>query len=276
MQSACTQASDAIQSIIDLINIPENNNIALNVILTALGIGLSLIPDAGPVVESAIGISADFINGLTKAIQQVPVVAQAIWPTGTADSRNIQIGALINELGGVNGICSSLHGNFHKTLRAAQGDGQKDTSGFLAFAAGGAFSLPLWNAPAVLVLNPQEQSLLLQGFTTFLISEALSRSGWKALMLPGVDPAGIQAGTAPCPLWAGSACDKGKNFKCNGYDSLGQCENNLWWYGKTTNSAYTILHNGKFDKGNTPGILNTTFANGWSTGSLLFENAAIW
>ena len=276
MSLACLQASDTIQSIIDLIDQTETTNVALNALLTALGIGLSLIPDADPAVEATLGLSTEFINGLTKAISAVPVVAQQIWPVGTANSQTIRIDELVNQLDGVNGICNSLHGNYYNTLRAVQGDGQNDTSTFMAFASGGAFSMPLWNAPAVVTLNAQDQSLLLQGFTTFLTSEALAQNGWKALILPGVDPAGIQAGTAPCPQWAGSACAKSKNFQCDGYDSFGQCENNLWWYGKITNSAYTILHDGKFDKRDALGILSTVFADGWSTGSLLFENAAIW
>lgn len=276
MSLACLQASDTIQSIIDLIDQTKTTDIVLDALLTALGIGLSLIPDADPAVEAALGLSAEFINELTKAISAVPVIAQQIWPVGTANSQTIQIDALVNQLDGVNGICNSLHGNYYNTLRAIQGNGQNDTSTFMAFASGGTFSLPLWNAPAVIALNPQDQSLLLQGFTTFLTSEALAQNGWKALILPGVDPAGIQAGTAPCPKWAGSACAKSKNFQCDGYDRFGQCENNLWWYGNTTGSAYTILHDGKFDKKDALGILSMVFADGWSTGSLLFENAAIW
>ncbi|KAL2036494.1 hypothetical protein N7G274_010760 [Stereocaulon virgatum] len=272
---ACVHAFDIISSIITLADPNGNTNLALSALPTAFGMSLSLIPVADPAVEAALGLSAKFITELTKAIFATSAVAQQIWPVSITNSQTVSITDLANQLDGVNGICTSLHGNFINTLRAVLGDGQNDTSAFMAFASGGAFSLPLWNAPAVVVLTPQDQSLLLRGFTTFLTSEALSQNDWRALILPGVDPAGLQAGTAPCPQWAGSACKSSKDFRCNGYDGNGQCNNNLWWYGSTTNSAYTLLLNGKFDKGDTPNILRTTFANGWSTGSLFFENAAI-
>ena len=253
-----------------------NTNLVLSALPTAFGMSLSLIPEVSPAVEAALGLSAKFITELINAISATSVVAQQLWPISTMNSQTVSITNLPNQLDGVNGICTTLHGNFINALRAVQGDSQNDTSAFMVFTSGGAFSSPLWNAPAVLVLTPQDQSLLSRGFTTFLISEALSHNNWRALVLPGVDPAGLQAGTAPCPQWAGSACTSSKNFRCIGYDGNGQCNNNLWWYGSTTNSAYMLLLNGNFDKGDTPNILRTTFANGWSTGSLLFENAAIW
>ena len=276
MADACQQASDSIPGIIELVDPEKKTHVFLNWILTVLGLGLSLIPDVGPGFDLIEGISADFINGITKGIQKIPDIAKAIWPTGTANSQNYQIDQLVNQLDGVNGIKDALHGNFYNALQIVQGLNAANVSAFTAFTSNGMFSQPGWKAPAVIAVTPGEQTLLLQAFTTFVISTALAQNGWRALMLPGVEPSGIDRGTAQCPIWATDACKKFRDIGCEGgYDTYNQCNDYYWWYGNATNSSYTIVKNGKTTTDAT-NILNTIFTQGWSTGTLLFESAAIW
>ncbi|KAL8791562.1 MAG: hypothetical protein Q9195_005826 [Heterodermia aff. obscurata] len=80
--------------------------------------------------------------------------------------------------------------------------------------------------------------------------------------------------SAGCPAWAnqdGNQCKGLADLNCVGYDTHGQCNGTYWWYSQSQNSAYTLNHG---DKTSSTDIIQKIFANGWSTGQLLFENAA--
>jgi len=88
----------------------------------------------------------------------------------------------------------------------------------------------------------------------------------------GVDPQGYSNHPADgCPSWAGD-CQGSADLQCSSYNTTGQCADNYWWYSRSLNSAFSINHN---DGQKSTGILSTILESGWSTGELLFENAAI-
>ena len=88
----------------------------------------------------------------------------------------------------------------------------------------------------------------------------------------GVDPLGYSNKTLDgCPPWEND-CSGKNDLQCDSYEVTGQCNGTYWWYSANHNSAYTLNNN---DDTDSTDILAKIFRSGWSTGSLLFENAAI-
>ena len=273
MNIALNDAQASISGIIDLIDKPKKKKVGLNALLTVLGLGLSFIPAIGPDFAGLTATAIGAANIALQGLQRAPGVAQAIWPVGTEDSRSVQIDELNNN---IPTLRQQLQFNLEQGLKLVQGVNQSDPSTFLAFTEDGAFSVSLNNAPPTIQASQgQTVQPLLLAFTTYLASTALSENGWHALILPGVNPARMTNGSAGCPDWAnqnGNQCNGLADLNCVGYDSHGQCNGTYWYYSKSQNSAYTLNHG---DKTSSTDIIQKIFANGWSTGPLLFENAAI-
>lgn len=262
------EASLSINGIIDLVDPVKKTHVALNAILTALSIGLGFIPAIGPEFAALPSIAISAAKIALQGIQKAPTVAQAIWPVGSEDSQNKQIDTLENE---IPSLLSELQNRLQQGLQLVQGVNQSDVSSFLAFTGDGNFSVSQGSAPTVMASTGTEVQPLLLAFTTYLVSEALSQNGWHALMLPGVNPAGLTDGSAGYPSWSGTTDDLA-DLHCDSYDPHGQCDGTYWWYSESQNTAYTLNHN---DKKSSTDFIHTIFENGWSTGKLLFENAAI-
>ena len=119
-------------------------------------------------------------------------MAQAVWPTQTEDSRSVQMDELNAQ---IPTLRQQLQFNLENGLKLVQGVNQTDVSTFLAFTGDGAFSVSLNNGPPTIEASMgQTVQPLLLAFTTFLVSMALSENGWHALLLPGVNPAGMTNG----------------------------------------------------------------------------------
>ncbi|KAL8731826.1 MAG: hypothetical protein Q9181_004158 [Wetmoreana brouardii] len=272
------QAADSVSSMISVVDPIEKPHKGLRTFLSILTFGLTFISglDLGlSTLETAI------FTTVINAIAKIPSVHDALWPKETAESQDVQTDSLTDELQGPNGIHSTVLDNLGSTLEVVQGMNQSDVSAFVAFASGGHFAVD--NNPSPFAdLGSSVRKSLLQIFTTYLISEALSRNGWHALIVPGANPVTLDDGTGPCPKWAEGKgkdqCDwwdgSTKWMACNSYDNNTMCDN-YWWYSKTHNSAYALVKDGEKpgDKGGD--FLKTIFEKGWSTGPLLLENAAI-
>lgn len=123
---------------------------------------------------------------------------------------------------------------------------------------------------------PQDSAILAQPLNTFLASSILAQNNWTVLALVGIDVAALaQISNGTLPYWALSncpACTTPVNFGCTTYNENGQC--GRWWYSEDLNSSFTLIQTSNL--GNDPtDLITTIFDQGWSTGSLLFENAAI-
>lgn len=91
----------------------------------------------------------------------------------------------------------------------------------------------------------------------------------------GVNPQGYSNGSLNgCPSWATArgGCSGKSNLQCDSYTTAGQCKSSYWWYSESQNSAYALNHD---DSTSSTAILSNITENYWSTGQLLFENAAI-
>lgn len=166
----------------------------MNALLTVLGLGLSYIPAIGPEVAGLTEAAITTANLALHSLQQAPGVAKAIWPVDTQDSRFVQMDELNAQ---IPTLRQQLQSNLESGLKLVQGVNQSDVSSFLAFTGNGDFSVSLNNGkgpPAIEASMGQTVQPLLLAFTTFLASTALSENGWHALILPGVNPAGMTNG----------------------------------------------------------------------------------
>ena len=230
MVNAASGAKDAIEPIIDLIDIQKKkkSRIALNAFLTVLGLALSFIPAVGP--EAGLPVLATAAaNAVIDGVKAVPDLAKKIWPTGGESTVDFQIGALTSLLD--NGLRPSLESNFEELLFIVQGLNQTNTSAFLAFAGQGTFSAPTVQGPAAGAASETQKAILQQSMTTFLVSVTLSQNDWQALLVPEVDAEGIFNGDTACPDWASSQCNDNKDaMRCHAHYYSGQCHDTYWWY----------------------------------------------
>ena len=227
MVDAASGAKDAIEPIIDLIDVQKKgtSRIALNVFLTVLGLALSFIPAVGP--EAGLGVlTLAAANAAIDSVKTVPEMAKELWPTGGGSTVDFQIEALTDLF--TNGLLPSLNSTFEELLFIVQGLNQSDPSAFLAFAGQGTFSAPTVQGPAAGAASDVQKAILKQSMTTFLVSVALSQNDWQALL---VDAEGLFNGNKACPDWASSQCNDDKDgMKCHSHDSSGQCQGTCWWY----------------------------------------------
>ena len=123
---------------------------------------------------------------------------------------------------------------------------------------------------------PQGPGILLQPLDTFLVSSILAQNNWTVLALVGIDVAAVSnTSIGNLPAWALSncpTCTPPVNLGCTGYDANGQC--GRWWYSADLNSSFTLVQAGNVTNDPTD-LISTIFQQGWTTGELLFQNAAI-
>ncbi|KAL8968584.1 MAG: hypothetical protein Q9183_002395 [Haloplaca sp. 2 TL-2023] len=263
-------AGDLIPPIVQAIDQREapKTNVKKNILLSVLSAGLLLVPAIGPVAGvSMLGITAANVG--LNAIKASPAAARALFPQGRGDppQQNTINLLTIQTIE----LIPNLTSNIEATLSVVQGEKQTNPSAFLAFASRGNFSIDQQDValPDVdQISNPTDRiSPLLIAYTTFIASTTLAQTEWFAILVPGADPRGITNGTTQHP--------DGRNnhdLQCNDYDDYGQCVGTYWWYSQEQNSAY-VLNKGKEE--NSTGLLSLILSSGWSTGKLLFENAAV-
>ncbi|KAL8760716.1 MAG: hypothetical protein Q9184_003118 [Pyrenodesmia sp. 2 TL-2023] len=235
LDTAIGLAEPTISPIIKLIDVPQRDQsrLAVNALLTVLGLALSFIPVVGP--GAGLGVlTLAALNTTIAGVKQVPELAKKIWPSGAQDTVDFQIAALTYLFAGPGGLRTQLNTNFANILSVVQGLNQPNTDAFLAFAGQGIFSVPITMAPTVKAGSDEQKQALVQSMTTFLVSVALAQNGWQALILPGVDAEGIHNGDKACPQWAESDCseDEDKDLGCQSHEPTGQCQDTYWWYSK--------------------------------------------
>ena len=141
---------------------------------------------------------------------------------------------------------------------------------FRNLTANGAFSTPQpW-------FIPPDPAILAQPFNTFLISSILAQKKWTVLALVGIDVAALsQTSTGTLPSWVLNncpTCTPPVNLGCTSYDENSHC--GRWWYSEDLNSSFTLVQAGNL-RNDPTNLITTAFDQGWTTGTLLFENAAI-
>ncbi|KAL8919412.1 MAG: hypothetical protein Q9208_006790 [Pyrenodesmia sp. 3 TL-2023] len=261
LQAAFAEAESTILEIVQLIDKVKATNMAIQTFLSILTIGLSMvitIPDFAKIDDGAFRVASI----LNEVIRQYPTIGRVLFPAGgTLESQQFQVAQLSSML-------RKQEIRISNTLEDGLTLVMNNSLAFKAFTSSGAFAVDFGEFPS---LNAIKKQLLL-ALQTYLVSVALAGNGWDVALIPGTDPRGITNGSTPVPEWAltsCSLCPGWTDLKCPDYDANGQC--NRWWYSVGQNATYT-LGNGKLEDPSE--ILSTIFAKGWTTGQLLFENAA--
>lgn len=264
LNDAFSQSSSTITSIVEAVDPKQKTNVGLSDVLLALSFGLAFIvaPELGAMADATTKVVGHLFTTL---VQQAPGVGRALWPKGTIDSQLYQIGQL-NTIG--QQVIAGVENNLNAGLQAVQGDLET----FITFTSSGAFSVPEDQRPS---LPNQTQGLLL-GLTTFLVSSALKSNGYLANIVTGVDPQKMTTDSSfPLPCWAAWDCANEcshRDLNCQSYDSYSHCDR--WYYSRRFHSAFTLGSTTNYEQ-NPSDLMNTILSNNWTTGALLFENAAL-
>jgi hypothetical protein len=242
----------------------QKTHVGLSDVLLALSFGLafSVALELGEIADATTKVVGHLFNTL---LQQAPGVGRALWRIGTVDSQVIQIGQL-NTVG--QQVVAGVEKNLNAGLQAVQGDLET----FIQFTSGGAFSVPEDQRPSF----PNQTQGLLVGLTTFLVSSALKSNGYLASIVTGVNLEQMTTNSSfPLPCWAAWNCANEcshRNLNCQSYDLY--THRDRWYYSRHFDSAFTLGSTTQYDQ-NPSDLLNRILSNNWTTGALLFENAAL-
>ena len=208
-------------------------------------------------------LSLEDIGGLLLELAELATVPLSN-VSASATSTNVTEASAI--LTGLMELSTTLSSRVQDALQSVTSD--IDT--FLNVTANGTFvSAQSWTIP-------QGPGILLQPLDTYLVSSILAQEDWTILALVGIDVAALsQTSTGSLPAWVLSncpTCTPPVNFGCSSYDANNQC--GRWWYSQNLNSSFTLVQ--ATNSSNDPtDLIATVFQQGWTTGQLLFENAAI-
>ena len=242
LSGASLSALFIAQPLINTIDPEQNTFLGLNDLLTALTAGLAFIPAVGE------GISVAAKAGLTvleTGLQQAPGVAKAIWPSGTEDTKSIQLGNIDNELGKVQ---STFTTGIVNALATVMGD----VPSFIAFAQNGDFSGPDE------VSLPSDTFSLGLALNTYVLSSAMSANHWRVAPLISKSKAAIESG------WG---CTFDSNNICT--DDYGSAT----FFSDVTGNGYSLIGLGASPRVTPAALMNDIINNNWSTLEALFDAA---
>ncbi|KAL9610928.1 MAG: hypothetical protein Q9167_004406 [Letrouitia subvulpina] len=238
-----------IGKIVEIIDIPERTSVALQWVLIALQGAFAIVP--GPLGVYAAN-SWKFNNQwqaiaqvISNAVTVAPNAFRFIFPTGTADSKLVQLSDLSHNFANV---IMTVKSNINVTLSEVMGN----STAFLAFAQKGNFS----GKPPSL---PEQENYLYYGFNTYLISQALNGNNVYGVISPGTDVRAL----------ANNGTTLNYPIDCKDYDEYGICD--AWWYSTNYRSSFTLDN---FDHMNRNYGRNMyDLISNFTTGELLFEGA---
>lgn len=179
------------------------------------------------------------MDTLIIAVQQVPGLASAFWPSGTGTSQVVQVGALDTTLGTASDQIGTILNNGLALV-------MNNIDDFVLFAGNGTFS------GSASISVPAETNNLDLALKTYLVSESLNQNKWYA-------------------AYTGStiikeSCAFSIHDECEVTTPLG------YFVSPDTGRHYTLMNSG----GNTQlgaGILRTIESNQWASSSMLFDGA---
>jgi len=252
LQMALSQAQLIIHSVVHQLDPTHQSRFTLYNLLVAATVGLAFV--ALPEVAIGVtGISASLLNAgqyLLIGLQSAPMVGRAMWPTGTVDSRLVQIGNIKSELSQIN---QEIGGMLNNGLEAVMGD----ISTFALFASAGHFS------GATSFSLPQSTAGLDMALKTFIISNAMTQNGWNAvpqLWMSREEVSSTEYGTR---------CE----FGPDNYDTCtDSTTGTAFWYSNNTGIAYHLRPKGDTPTSNRQLMLDIV-ENDWSTLPALFDGA---
>ena len=208
-------------------------------------------------------LSLEDIGGLLLELAELATVPLSNVSASDTATEVVEASTLLN---GLMELSTTLSSRVQYALQSVT----SDLDLFLNVTANGTFvSAQSWTIP-------QGPGILLQPLDTYLVSSILAQEGWEILVLVGIDVAALsQSSTGSLPAWVQSNCPNCKppvNLGCSSYDANNQC--GRWWYSQNLNSSFTLVQTSNSSNDPTD-LITTVFQQGWTTGKLLFENAAV-
>lgn len=251
LQFATGPAALAISAIVNELDPlkPKDQVLPLIAILTALSFGLAFL--GAPTL--AVGIlTSPWTNEVKYAaqafiisMQQSPSLAKTLYPTGTDDSKTLQIGQLSTDLGTTVETLSSMINNAVTLL-------MNDLPTFVQFAQSGKYS------SMISFSIPNETVGLDIALKTYLSSKAMGGNGWWAS--PSVGP-------------FLRTDDEFKNCVFNEYNLCVENNDNVAYLSPDTGRRYTLVQT-KGNSDRTPNQLAQDLVkNQWAPLNVLFDGA---
>ncbi|KAG8532289.1 uncharacterized protein KY384_003930 [Bacidia gigantensis] len=261
LQFATGLAALDVQNIVNAIDPPRTNNVALGNLLASLSAGLAtLLGPLAPAVDSGVKAAA---NAFAQAIGQTPGLVKNFFPASAENDQNVQIGQLDKAL-------KDINTNFGKTFTDTLSSLMTDSETFANFANHGTFS-----ADAAISL-PKETKELSIGLTTFIVTTAMDMNGYTAwygpLFTDGLtNDAGSISSTFGCRYGANDICDCPKGQKCK----FGIHEGWGMWSSHNTQRLFSPQ---KYFAKPAAGpasaeLLNDIVTQGWGRLDLIFDGA---
>ncbi|MCJ1230824.1 hypothetical protein MMC12_007498 [Toensbergia leucococca] len=214
-------------------------------VLQVLTIGISALSLPGAMLESTTS------RVLMNALQQAPIISNAIYDPGTLESQFYQINDIENSL---SQVVDTFRSNIANALAALQ----PNITNFIAFTAHGSFIAPDSS------LNISVSNLT-AALTTYVVSQSLLANQYYLYFTPNTNPYEVRHnGSLPSQYNDDVNCQ-------NPPDQYGVCDK--WFYDGT--DAYQLVQDGGVDKKSTDqfSLMETIFSNGWTTGEELFAGA---
>lgn len=242
-----------------LINPPDDTNLILNSVLIALtgifavapGLGLNIGNLLDKVVSSAATTAQNLRTGLVfveNAIIGFPQIGRWLYPIGDTQSQIIQMADLRARLGD---LIATVQANLNATAAAVMAD----PTSFLAFASQGNFTAA---CPSL----PDQQTYLLYGFNTYVVSAALAGNDIRAAVALDTNVQALATNGSQDSL----AYDLSA---CAGYDAYNVCD--AFWYSGALGATFSLNHFAH--PGRALGGLLVALFEKYTTGQLLFDNA---
>jgi hypothetical protein len=240
-----SQASTKIWSLINELDPKHHSEFSLMNILSLLSLGLAFL--GAPSI--AVGLlafesTAKFASqAIIISVQQAPSFTKALWPSGTEDSKTIQVGQLNDLLGNATTQMMEMMNNALVLLMS-------DMPTFVAFAEGGRFS------GSESLSLPEKTAGLDYGLTTYMLSEAMAKNGW---FIGYFGP--VKREDVPRRF----LCTYSDNNVCTAYGMA------TFW-SKDTGRVYLL--NKQRSDGKTPlQVTKDIVAQGWASLEVLFDGA---
>lgn len=251
---AAGQAGLVIQSMVNELNPPADTGFPWLNILSALSFGLAFLGAPSIAVgllslEQSVKYAA---QGLLISVTQAPGFSKAMWPSGTSDSKSVQVGNLNDEL---TKASQQMAGMINTAVQLLM----SDMPTFVAFAESGRFS------GAQSMSLPAKTDGLDYALTTYLLSETMAKNGWYASPYLGPYPT---AASVTSKTYPGFGCKMGANNVCTttGIEA--------YYWSQSTQRVYSLSHPGRTDKDKTPVQLTQDIVSkGWAALDVLFDGA---
>ena len=190
------------------------------------------------------------------SLQQAPGTAKALWPTGTQNSVDIQVGALESQLGNTSSQLADMINNAVQLLMS-------DVPNFVKWAEGGQYC----NGTDISL--PQKTNGLDFALRTYMTSIAMQQNHWEATAILGPYETELDV-TIDVGGSGGFGCTMSNNSIC----SMSDVPNVAWWWSQSTGHVYQLVQTQAVSNGPTAvQLLNDIIANDWAILEVLFDGS---